>query len=240
MKWRSVCVVILAAATMTAGEACNRSTPIAGCPSGHSPYSAADIALDLVQNDSGHSFRLPLGKVVTGALGWCASGDALESLGSELPSTTPGRGHGAAFRAVKPGEADIYLDLVCSETCLKPFRVRITVTNGCQVLSETEEAKLYSAPNSSWTSVTSTAKLVHASDYERAFGLLLDVPPDKTVWAVLVSGQVNAGAVVDPSPGPIMWAAAAVDPCTDHMLFGWWEGTSPPAAWSSLAEQSPN
>jgi hypothetical protein len=239
MKWRAVCVMIISAITIAAGGACGQSPKSAACSAGHTPYSAGDIALELVQDDSGYSFRLPLGEIVTGAVGWCASGNALEPLGNELPSSTPGRGHGAAFRAVKIGVADLYLDSVCSEACFKGFRAKITVTNGCEILPRTEAAKLFSTPNTSWITVTSTSKLIQARDYERVFAPLLDVPPDKLVWAVLVSGRINLGAVVDPSPGRIMWAANAVDPCTDHTL-GRWEGTSQPPGMSSLTDQSPN
>jgi hypothetical protein len=232
-------MVVLSAITIGAGGACAKSPPSAVCPAGHTPYSAADIALQLVQDDSEHSFRLPLGKIVTGAVGWCATGNALEALGNELPSSTPGRGHGGAFRAVKIGVADLHLESVCSEACFKGFWAKITVTNGCEILPRADVAKLFSTPNTSWIPVTSTARLVLASEYERVFAPLVDVPPDKPVWAVLQSGRFNLGPVVDPSPGPISWAATAIDPCTDHTL-GRWYGERPPPGWSALTDQSPN
>lgn len=238
MKWQSVCLVILSSITIAAGGACAQSRTTAECPTGHTPYSAADVALQLTEQDSGHRFRLPLGKIVTGALGWCTSGDAFEALG-QLSPTAPGISYGAAFRAVKIGVADLYRDSVCSEACMKSFRVTMTVTNGCEIRPRSEATKLFFTPDPGWISVTSTAKLIQAGDFERVLGPLQDVPPDKPVWAVLNSGRSNLGAVVDPSPGPITWAATAVDPCTDHTL-GRWYGPSQPPGWSSLTDQSPN
>lgn len=238
MKWLSACMGILSSVMLAAGAACTQSRTSYGCPAGHSAYSAGDVALQLHADDRDHSFRLPLGKIVTGAVGWCTSGDALEALG-QLSPTAPGISYGAAFRAVKVGVADIYMENVCSEACMMGFRVKITVTNGCEILPRTEAAKLFFTPNTRWITVEATAKLIPARDYGRIFAPLLDLPPDKPIWAVLASGRTNLGVVVDPSPGPITWAATAIDPCTDHTM-GRWYGDSQPPAWSALTDQSPN
>jgi len=181
-----------------------------------------------------------MGKVV--AVVWagiCASGDALQVLGPLQPPNVQGQSYGSAYRAVRIGKARLYGVYACSEACPKPFNAEITVTNGCEILSRKAVIARLSRGGPDWTW---SAKLIPATQYEQLFDqplnfAPLNFAPDELVWAVLGTGPTISGTYVDPTPGPIGWAASAMDACTDY-VSGYWKAASMPAGWSSLTDQS--
>jgi hypothetical protein len=210
--------------------------PAAGCPAGHAMYGAADVAIRLTQDDgfARIALRLPLGKVVLVVWpGICASGDALQVLGAPQAPAAGGQGYGSAFRAVKLGKAMLYSNWACGEACMKPFGVQITVTNGCETLSR-QDVLPAGTPDWTWS-----ARLIRAAQYTQVFGVPIKLAPDEPVWATLGTGRENIGTPVEPTPGPIVWVASAEDACTDY-VSGQWNGTTAPAGWASLTDQSPN
>jgi hypothetical protein len=239
MRWQPALLAVLSVVPLTSAGCYRPPPPAVGCPAGHASYQAGDVAIRLGENDAGgrSSLRLPLGKVVVVMWpGICASGDALQGLGSLQAPNVQGRSYASAFLAVKIGKAELYRVDSCGEVCMKPFSVGITVTTRCEVLSRKEvTARWLSGGPDDWTW---SAKLIQARQYEQLFATLVGTAPGEPVWAVLATGRMNLGTPVAPTPGPIVWVARAVDGCTDYDS-GQWSGTSEPAGWSSVTDQSP-
>ena len=239
MRWQSACLAVAGLIPLTSVSCYQTPPPAAGCPAGHTSYQAGDVALRLSENDGqpGSSLRLPLGKVVVDVWpGTCASGGALQVLGPQQPPSVQGRSYPSAYRAVRVGQARLYRVDSCGEVCMRPFATEITVTSGCQVLSRQYVTARWATSGADWTW---SAKLIQAAQYTQLFAVPLVVAPDEPVWALLGTGRENLGTPVEPTPGPIVWMANAVDACTDY-VYGQWGGTSAPAGWSSLTDQSPN
>jgi len=236
MRWQPVCLVLFSLIPLASAGCYQQPPPAAGCPAGHIPYQAADLAIRLTQNDGLEttSLRLPIGKVVVMVWGGiCASGDALQALGAQQPLTGQSQSYGSAFRAVKLGKATLNSNWSCGEACMKPFAVQITVTNGCETLPRKAVLPV-GTPDWTWS-----ARLIQAARYTQLFAVPLKLAPDEPVWALLGTGRENLGTAIEPTPGPVVWSASAIDACTDY-VSGQWTGTGAPAGWSSLTDQSPS
>jgi hypothetical protein len=240
MKWRPVVLVVASVIAVQASAGCGHQPVATTCAAGHSPYQAADVALRLGADDSGRSYRLPLGKIVTAGSGFCVSGDALEVLGQQSEPASPGSIHAQAYRAVRTGQADIHQIIVCSEACFAAFVAKITVTNGCELLPREDAIqKVLTRHPISWPQGTSpppgptsiSAKLIKASQYSQIFHQPLDLQPDALVWAVLYAEPQSSS-----STAPPQWSVAAVDACTDW-LSDRWGAQKDPAGWNSIAVQ---
>jgi hypothetical protein len=232
-------LLVVVSVVALAAPGCSGKTPAdTGCAAGHSPYEGRDVALRLRRyHDFDGSYRLPLGKIVVSWSGVCASGDALEALANQSSPSTPGLSDGGAFRAVRTGGAFLSWSPVCGEACQKPANVRVTVTAGCQLLSRGDAVNMtmprYPIPPPQKIS----AKLMHVSQYEQLFAARLDLPPDTLVWAVLTADPVITSPPVS-TPPPVQWTATAVDACTDWVSYRW-AGTTEPAGWETIPDQSP-
>jgi hypothetical protein len=240
MRWRPAVLVVVSLIAMQASAACGHRTAATTCPAGHSPYQTADVALRLLDVDRGRSYRLPLGKIVTTTQGFCADGDALEVLALQSAPSSPGRFDVQAFRAVRIGQAGISEITACSETCYAAFTAKITVTNGCELLSRTDAInKVLTRDPVSWPQGSSpppgptsiSAKLIKASQYSQIFHEPLDLQPDAPVWAVLYADHQGA---LSSTPAPLQWLVVAVDACTDWLSLAW-GAQRDPAGWNSIA-----
>ena len=225
MRWQPALVVAASVIPLTVAGCSQPPPPAAGCPAGHAPYQAGEVALRLGENEAGGnaSFRLPFGKVVV--VVWpaiCTSGEALQVLGPLQPPNVQGRTYASAFRAVRIGQATLHRVDSCGEACLKPFSVGITVTDGCEVRSRSDVSARWFAAGGDWTWA---AKVTRAKQYEELFGTPTTLAADEPVWAIL--GTSSSASM-----------ATAVDACTDY-VSGRWSGTGVPAGWSSLTDQSP-
>jgi hypothetical protein len=244
MIWRPAVLVVASVIAVQASAGCGQQAAATTCPAGHSPYQAADVALRLGADDSGRSYRLPLGEIVTAGSGFCVSGDALEVLGPQSEPASPGPIDAQAYRAVRTGQADIHQIIVCSEACFAAFVAKITVTNGCELLSRENAINKVrtrhpiSIPQGETVPPppATKVKLIKASQYEQIFGEPLYLPADTKVWAVLTGTPI----VQSPSPsGPssVLWLVTAVDACTDWMSSPW-EATSTPPGWTAVPDLS--
>jgi hypothetical protein len=199
------------------------------------------LRLEQFRDPSG-SFRLPLGKVVE-APAQCSSGDALVLL---TPQSAP-RGFtpvNNAFKAMHLGYDHLYLYPYCpgAEVCMQGFDADITVTDGSQVRPRADVIKLASTPRSPISypqgqmppaPPSGATKLTTADMYARAFNVPLDLQPQTLVWAVLVDEPLQP----EQDPALHVWAAFAVDACTD---WRWFTGETHtiPAGWESIVDLS--
>jgi hypothetical protein len=239
MKTRAVWLMAMSVIVLAAQGCYNPPHAVvigSPCPPGQSTYESRDVALRLYAGQVDGSYRLPLGKIVVSWSGVCAEGNALQPLGSQSPSVSPGENDYRAFRAVRIGRAVLTHPYACGEACQKPMQIFITVTDGCQLLSRTEVVNLtlpqYPIPPPQLT----YTKLMHPAQYDHVFGTKLDLPADTLVWAVLTAASPLT-TPTPPTPGPLQWRATAVDACTNWTAGGW-SGDGEPAGWRAVADQS--
>ncbi len=222
VKWPAVWLTALSLMTLAAPGCSGRPPADTGCSAGRGQYDAQDVALRLDPGwDAEGSYLLPLGKVVVTWPGVCANGPALQAVGTQLAPSTPYVRDVNAFRAVRVGTVYLSHPYACGEACQKPVNLRITVTDGCQLLSRDAAARMATP------------------QYEQLFGAGLNLAADSLVWAVLAATESAIQSSPPTNPPALYWSSIAVGACTDRASPWSGGGSSPPAGWDAVPDQSP-